>query len=425
MVVASRVLRADAALTPGGAIADAELEIDADGRVAYVGQRRRSVGAIETLDLSGHVLMPGLVNGHTHAGMTLMRGVSDDAGLMDWLAAVQDRERKFTRHDVERGVRLAMREMIAYGTVAFADMYYWDEGLIEVVREAGMRVFAAPASFAPETVGFPGVSTATGEEVTALTESLADRYADDPQVVIGYGPHAPYSSPPDFLRELGKRAAELGIPMHTHVAESVAEARDIRERFGSAPVEHLESLGLFNARVHAAHCVHLEPGDPELLARAGVSVSHNPVSNLKLGCGVAPLAELRDAGVMLSLGTDSVASNNSLDLFEEIKLAALLSRGARSDADGVSAAQVLDMATCGGARAIGFPESGALEVGHFADVIALDVTGENAAPHEFVKSPEALVSHLVYSASGRDVRHVFIGGRHVYAGGEHQTRSEW
>lgn len=414
------VLRADAMWTPGGPVADAELEFEGD-RIVYAGSRRTegpgsagtNTGTV-THDLAGHVLMPGLVNGHTHAGMTLMRGISDDDGFMTWLAAVQQREQGFTRDDIEQGLRLAMREMIATGTVAFADMYYWDEGLIEAVREAGMRVFASPATFAPETVGFPGVSPATGAEVTADTEQLAARYARDPQVLIGYGPHAPYTCPPEFLRDIGERAARLGIPIHTHIAESRAEIETLRERYGATPVEHLEALGLFGARVHAAHCVHLDPRDPEFLADAGASVSHNPVSNLKLGCGVAPLPELVAAGVPLALGTDSAASNNSLDLFEEIKLAALLHRGVREDAATVTAAQVLDIATRGGAAAIGFPESGALEAGRLADVIALDVTGPNAAPHDFARDPEALAWHLVFSASGTDVRHVFIGGRKVY-----------
>lgn len=187
------------------------------------------------------------------------------------------------------------------------------------------------------------------------------------------------------------------------------------ERYGATPGMHLDSVDFFDADVLAAHCVHLTPEEIELFARTGTAVSHNPVSNLKLGCGVAPLPELLAAGVRLTLGTDSVASNNSLDLFEEIKTGTIVHRGVRGDAAAVRAADVLDIATRRGADAIGFPETGALEVGRLADVIALDVTGAGATPHA------SLVSHLGFAARGTDVRHVFIGGRHVYANGHHIT----
>lgn len=413
------VIRADAMLTPAGPIPDAELAFDASGRIVYAGPERRG-GAI-THDLTGHVLMPGLANGHTHSAMALLRGVSDDEGLMPWLDAVQSMERRLTHEDVEIGLQLAMLEMIETGTVAFADMYHWDEQLVELVRAAGMRVYAALAAFTPEAVGYPEVSPWTGAEVVAQTEALAERYAGDPQVRIGYGPHAPYTCPPEFLRDIRERALRLGVPIHTHVSESASEVAQITERYGRRPAAHLAELGLFDADVLAAHCVHLTQEEIEMLARTGTAASHNPVSNLKIGVGIAPLPEMLEAGLRLSLGTDSVASNNTLDLFEEIKTGALLHRGAREDAAAVRAADVLDIATRRGAEAIGFPESGALEAGRLADVIALDVTGTSATPFDFAASPASLVSHLGFSATGADVRHVFIGGRHVYADGEHLT----
>ncbi|UOQ57740.1 amidohydrolase [Leucobacter allii] len=409
------VLRADAMLTPEGPVANAELAFDARGRISYAGKARPGVSASH--ELTGHVLMPGLVNGHTHSAMTLLRGVSDDEGFMPWLAAVQALEQHLGHEDVVAGLELALVEMIETGTTAFADMYHWDETLIERVRASGMRALVAPASFAPETVGFPGVSPWTGADATAETERLAERFRGDPQIRVAYGPHAPYTCPPEFLRELAARAVERGIPIHTHVSESAAEVEQIRERYGATPGEHLDALGLFAAEVLAAHCVHLTPGEISLFARTGTAVSHNPVSNLKLGCGIAPLPEWQRAGLRVSLGTDSVASNNSLDLFEEIKTATILHRGARQDAAIVRAADVLDIATRGGAAAIGFAETGALEVGRLADVIALDVTGSAATPFD----PAALVSHLGFAARGADVRHVFIGGRHVYADGAHLT----
>ncbi len=414
------VLRADAMLTPAGAVAPAELAFDASGRITYAGSPRPDAelpADAAVHELGGHVLMPGLVNGHTHSAMTLLRGVSDDEGFMPWLAAVQGLEQHLTPADVATGLELALVEMIETGTTAFADMYHWEAGLIELVRGAGMRALIAPASFAPDTVGFPGVSPANGAAVTALTEELAGRYAEDPQIRIAYGPHAPYTCPPEFLSELAERAVERGIPIHTHVSESAAEVAQIQERYGATPAEHLDRVGLFRAEVLAAHCVHLTPGEIELFARTGAAISHNPVSNLKLGNGIAPLPEWQEAGIRLTLGTDSVASNNTLDLFEEIKTATILHRGARLDAAIVRASDVLDIATRRGAEAIGFPETGALEPGRFADVIALDVTGSSATPF----TPAALVSHLGFAATGADVRHVFIGGRHVYADGAHRT----
>ncbi len=421
------ILRADAMLTPGGAVVDAELAFDGDGRITYAGRARN--GVAPTHDLAGHVLMPGLVNGHTHSAMTLLRGVSDDEGFMPWLAAVQALEQHLTHEDVAVGLQLAMVEMIETGTTSFADMYHWDEELIELVRAAGMRVNAALASFAPEAVGFPGVSPWNGADATAQTEALAERFAADPQIRISYGPHAPYTCPPEFLRDIAARAKERGIPIHTHVSESAAEVAQIEERYGATPAEHLDSLGLFEAEVLAAHCVHLTDGEIELLARTGTAVSHNPVSNLKLGNGIARLPEWQAAGLRVSLGTDSVASNNTLDLFEEIKTGTILHRGARQDAAVVRAADVLDIATRRGAEAVGFPEAGALEAGFLADVIALDITGSSATPFGLAADPAtdpdadsaALVSHLGFAATGADVRHVFIGGRHVYADGEHLT----
>lgn len=409
------VLRADSMLTPAGTVAPAELAFDESGRITYAGAPRPE--SVVTHDLAGHALMPGLTNGHTHSAMTLQRGVSDDESFMQWLATVQGIEQRLTHDDLVAGLELALLEMIETGTVAFADMYYWDEALIERVRSAGMRVFAALACSATDHVAYPTVSPMTGAEVLDEVERLAARYREDPLVRVGFGPHAPYTCTPEFLREVRSRALAGDIPIHTHVSESAAEVAQIREQYGKTPGEHLASLDFFDADVHAAHCVHLTAGEISTFAETGTSISHNPVSNLKLGNGIAPFPEMIGAGLELAIGTDSVASNNSLDLFEELKHATILHRGARQDAAAVLGPQVLDIATRGGAAAIGFPESGALAAGKFADVVALELRGTAATP----LAPESLVAHLVYGATGRDVRHVFIGGRHVYADGEHLT----
>lgn len=409
------VLRADAMITPAGTIAPAELAFDVTGRITYAGPPRSASEV--TLDLGGHALTPGLVNGHTHSAMTLQRGVSDDEGFMEWLETVQGIEQRLTHDDLVAGLELALLEMIETGTVAFADMYYWDEALIERVRSSGMRVFAALACNANDNVAYPTVSSMTGAEVLDEVERLAERYREDPLVRVGFGPHAPYTCTPEFLREVRERAIAGDIPIHTHISESAAEVEQIREQFGKTPGDHLASLDFFDADVHAAHCVHLTESEIATFAASGVSVSHNPVSNLKLGNGIAPFPEMIAAGVELAIGTDSVASNNSLDLFEELKHATILHRGARQDAAAVLGPQTLDIATRGGATAIGFPDSGALAVGRFADIVAVDLRGTAGTP----LPPESLVAHLVYGATGRDVRHVFIGGRHVYDDGRHRT----
>ncbi|MGO1537996.1 MAG: amidohydrolase [Leucobacter sp.] len=413
------VIRADAALLPDRLLSDPELEFDSDGRISYIGEQRST--STVTHNLSGHILMPGLSNGHTHSAMSLLRGASDDDGLMPWLEHVQSMEQLMTHADVAVGLQLAMLEMIETGTVAFADMYYWDAALLELVKSAGMRVFASPAAVSPEVAAFPGVSAATGDEMCDLTESLAAEYAGDPQIRIAFGPHAPYTCPTDFLRDIVARSKRSGIPINTHIAESAAEVATIAERYGASPVTYLESLGLFDVDVLGAHCVHMSTDEVAMFARTGTAVSHNPVSNLKLGTGVAPLPDMLDSGVRLALGTDSVASNNTLDLFEEIKVATILQRGTREAATAMRASDVVDIATTRGADAIGFPESGAIEVGRMADVIALSTGSTSSATFDPRESRAALVSHLGFTATGADVRHVFIGGRHVYRDGKHLT----
>lgn len=409
----SEILRADAILAADGELIDAECEIDDQGRIAYLGPARAQSQV--TIDLTGHALMPGLVNGHAHSAMTLLRGICDDAGLSTWLPKVQQAEQQFTRDDIEVGLELAMLEMIATGTTTFADMYYWDLGLLERVRSAGMRVLAGPAVFTRDVVGFPNATTRTGAQVLDDTEALAATFADDPHISLAFSPHSPYTSPAELLTEISCRARHANIPILTHVSETHDEIARSVKLHGVTPGVFLDSLGFFEARVIAAHGVHLTPDEIELFASTGTAISHNPVSNLKLGCGIAPLPEMLAAGVPIALGTDSAASNNSLDMFEEIKLATLLHRGTHRDATAVTADQVLHIATDGGARALGFTETGSLKVGAMADIVAVDVSSWGAVPRV------SLASHLVFSSRGSDVRHVFIGGTHVYAEGQHLT----
>lgn len=411
------VLYADALVTPGNIIRNAELRFAA-GKITAVGVRG-SLGETPTgaqiHNLVGRVLMPGLTNGHTHSAMTMLRGVSDDHGFMPWLQEVQALEQHLTHAEVKAGLELAMLEMISSGTVAFADMYYWDEQLLATVERAGMRVAAAFASVAPQTIMFPGVTALTGEQELDVADELAAKYNSGGQILVNYGPHAPYSVPREFFESIIARAKRTGVPIHTHIAESPAETEQLLERTGMHPASYLESLGLFDTKVLAAHCVHLQTSEISSMAAKGVALSHNPVSNLKLGNGVANFPEWLDADAKVSLGTDSVASNNSLDLFEEMKLAAILHRGVRQNPTAVTAATVFEVATKRGAAAIGFADSGELAVGKNADIVALDVTGVNAIAHD------NLLSHIVFAASGRDVCEVWVGGRHLYHEGAFLT----
>lgn len=408
------VVRADAALTPEGILAPAEIAFTTN-KISYVGKPRPETTPHH--NLAGHALMPGLVNTHTHSGMAIMRGVCDDKGFLPWLHALQNLEQSLTEDELRAGVELALVEMIETGTVAFADMYHWTEELVETVRASGMRINAALACFAPDQIGFKTLSPWNGREVLRQTEKLYTRYETDEQVHISFGPHAPYTCPPEFLQLIAAKARRLGAMIHIHLSESRAEVNDIVKRYGSRPAEHLRQIGFFNARVHAAHCVQLSGQEIETLNKNGVSISHNPVSNMKLGNGIAPVWTMLDAGINVTLGTDSAASNNSLDLFEEIKLTPLLQRGSRSDAGALSATKTLELATSAGAKAIGFDRGGTLKPGALADLIAVDTRVSNATPF----TPTRLCSHLGFSAHGNDVRHVFIGGRHVYSEGKHLT----
>jgi 5-methylthioadenosine/S-adenosylhomocysteine deaminase len=399
-------------------LADGEIAFDrVSGAIGYVGASRGPLGAGD-LDARGHVVMPGLVNAHTHSGMTPLRGYSDDVDFPTWLGRVRTFEVEMTVDDIYWGLQLALAEMLRSGTTTFADMFLWDSRLLASVAAAGMRVLAAPATFGYDAVAYPGASPADGRAVVDRTERLAEEFAGDRQIRLAFGPHAPYTCSPELFRDVAARAARLGLPVQVHLSETAAELRESLARFGRTPVAHVASLGLFEVPVLVAHCNHPTDDDVELLARHRAAVAHNPVSNLKLGAGIAPIPRLRAADVRLALGTDSVASNNNLDLFEEIKLAALLQRGLHETPDIVLGADCVAMATNEGAEAVGFPEVGRLEVGCWADIVVLDASQPHATPLH------SAVSYLAFAARGGDVRHVFVGGRQVVADGALTTLDE-
>ncbi|HEY5881154.1 MAG TPA: amidohydrolase, partial [Nakamurella sp.] len=365
------------------------------------------------------LVMPGLVNAHTHAGMSLLRGHSDDEPLHRWLERIRAFEVRMTRDDVRAGLRLSMAEMIRSGTVAFADMYLWDAGLLADVRDAGLRVLAATAVFAYDAVGYPAATPETGAQVLDRTPALAAGFAGDELIQVMYGPHAHYTCGPDLMADVARRAEANELAVHIHLSESREEVASSRARHGCSPIELAARTGLFGGRLHIAHAVHPD-GDADVgrLAAPGVTVAHCPVSNLKLGAGIAPVPDYLAREVVTGLGTDSMASNNTADLFEEIKTAALVSRGVRHDPTAVLAAEVLRMATQGGAAAFGGRLSGRLAAGEPADLVLLDVTGPHATP---LPDP---VAHLVFAARGGDVTDVVVAGRRLLANGVLTTLDE-
>ena len=404
-----RIIGATVLATPGTILADAEIAVSpVTGLITYLGPRRGPAGPAD-IDASGRIAAPGLINGHTHAGISLLRGHSDDEPLQQWLTHIRAFEMRMNRDDIRAGLLLSMAEMIKSGTIGFVDMFHWDSGLLADVRAAGMRVQAAPAVFGYDAVGFPLASTLTGAQVLDDTPALAAEFAGDGLISVSYGPHAPYSCGPDLLADVAQRAAGHGLGVQIHLSETRIEVADSLAAHGRSPVALAASLGLLAGRTHVAHAVHPEAGDAALLAANTVTVSHNPISNLKLGAGIAPVPQYLDAGVALALGTDSMASNNSADLFEEIKLGALLQRGLHHDPALLSGIHTMTMATAGGARAMGNGLSGRLGVGEPADLILLDTAGLTATP-----LPDAL-AFLSYAARGSDVTDVFVAGRRLLA----------
>lgn len=360
--------------------------------------------AAETVNGEGLLFMPGLINTHGHAAMSLLRGLADDLKLQDWLENhMWPMEAKFTGDDVYWGTSLAAAEMILSGTTTFVDMYDHMDRVAEVVEQSGLR-----ANLTRGVIGLcpPDLQTAKLEEAVRFARDWHGKA--DGRIQVMMSPHAPYTCPPDYIERIVKAAHELGLPLHTHMSESAAEvAQNVRD-YGVRPVEHLDRLGFFSRPSFVAHAVHLTDEEIALLAERGVGVSHNPVSNLKLASGVARVPELLRAGVTVSLGTDSAASNNNLDLFEEIRLAALLHKGVSGDPTVVPASEALRMGTVYGAKTLGLEGvAGMLKPGFKADLIAIHIR----KPH-FVPATD-YVSHLVYSASGADVAHVWANGRQL------------
>jgi 5-methylthioadenosine/S-adenosylhomocysteine deaminase len=360
--------------------------------------------APRTIDASGCVVMPGLVNSHTHAAMTLFRGLADDLPLMEWLHQhIFPAEAMLTEEWVYWGTLLACAEMILSGTTTFCDMYLFEHKVAEAARTAGMRAVVGEVLY-----DFPSPHYGPIENGLRFTELLIEAHAGDPLVRIAVEPHALYTCSPDLLTRCNELALQHGVPLIVHLSENEPEVRQVLERHGVRPVEHLARLGILGPHLVADHCVALDERDMELLAVHGVHVVHNPESNMKLASGIAPIPRLLELGVNVALGTDGCASNNDLDLFAEMDTCAKLHKVATLDPTAVPARAVLRMATRNGALALGLGDrTGELAPGKLADVIVVDFDQPHLTP---LYRP---VSHLVYAARGADVRHSIIHGRLV------------
>jgi len=356
----------------------------------------------KTIDACGGIIMPGLVNAHTHAAMTCFRGLADDLPLMTWLNEyIFPAEAKLTSDAVYQGALLACAEMILSGTTTFCDMYLFEDSVARAAKEAGMRAVVGEVLY-----DFPSPNYGPMEEGLKYTEALIDRWRDDPLINIAVEPHSAYLCSPDLLKKVKAIADRNGVPVVIHLSESEKEVDQIREKYGKTPVEHLAEIGFLNPGVIAAHCVALSKNDIRLLREFGVKVAHNPESNMKLASGISPVPELLKHGITVGIGTDGCASNNNLDLLQEMDTAAKLHKVNRLDPTVMDAPTVVRMATIDGARVLGLQDLiGSLEPGKKADIIVIDTRQPHLTPMYDV------YSHLVYAVSGHDVVTSIVNGK--------------
>jgi 5-methylthioadenosine/S-adenosylhomocysteine deaminase len=371
--------------------------------------RERHPGCERTV-LAEHVLMPGLVNAHTHAAMSLLRGFADDLPLERWLhehvwpAEARHVDARFV-HD---GTMLAAAEMIRGGVTCFNDMYFFPAEAAAAASEAGMR-----ACVGLIVLDFPTVWARDAEEYIDKAVRVHDACRDEALVSTAFAPHAPYTVSDAPLERIAVLAEELDVPVHIHLHETRAEVERSVAELGVRPIVRLQRLGLLSPRLNAVHLTCLDDDDIRLLAEHGAHALHCPESNLKLASGLCPVQRLRTAGVNLAIGTDGAASNNDLDMIGEMRTAALLAKGVSGDAAALPAADALEAATLGGARALGLEhEFGSIEVGKSADLCALDLRAPDMQP---IYHP---LAQVVYSATRRHVSHVWVAGRALLAGGE-------
>jgi 5-methylthioadenosine/S-adenosylhomocysteine deaminase len=370
--------------------------------ICPIAEAGKQYEAKDIVQLDEHILIPGLINLHTHAAMSLMRGLADDLSLMPWLEQhIWPAEAKLVLPNfVHDGTLLACAEMLAGGITTFNDMYFYPEAAAAASIKAGMRanlglvVIEFPTNYANDAEGYIDKGTAA-----------KDQLRDEPLISFSFAPHAPYTVADATFSQINTLSAQLDIGIHTHLHETQAEIIQSEQTHGMRPLSRLANLGLLNSSLTLAHCVHLNQAEIKLLAEHGCSIAHCPSSNLKLASGIAPITEYAKHGINIGLGTDGAASNNRLDMFAEMRLAALLAKGQSGDATAISAHQALEMATINGAKALGMDDKiGSIEIGKLADLTAVKMS-------DIVMQPcFDPISHLVYVAGREHVSHTWVNG---------------
>lgn len=394
---------------------DGERRVIEDGALAVEGGRIIAIGksaditrdfrGVRLVEAQGRAVIPGLINGHTHVPMSLFRGLGDDLDLNDWLTKYifPAEAKNVTEEFVRAGTQLGLAEMIRGGTTTYCDMYYFEDAIADETARAGVR-----AVLGETVIDFPVADNKTWPDAMAYTERFVKKWRGHPLITAAIAPHAPYTVSEEHLKEVHAFSQRTGAPVVIHVSETRKEVADITAQKGAPPVEYLARLGFLDARVIAAHTVHINDKEIGLLKSAGVGSVHNPESNMKLASGVAPVPQMLKAGVALGLGTDGAASNNDLSMWEAMDLAAKLHKLYSNDPRVVTAEEAFALATIGGARALHLEkEIGSLEVGKRADLVIVDLDSLHQLPRYNI------YSHLVYATKAADVRTVVIEGRLV------------
>lgn len=405
------VLPCDATMS---VLRDAVVDLDTDGRIAHVGPAGEAPATDAPVTRVGGLLMPGLVNAHAHTPLAVLRGMGGELPLMRWLTEViWPAEGRLEGPDVRAGMLAGGLEMLRAGVTTSAEMYFWNDQVVDAVLELGSRVVLTPGIISAPGMDRFGTPEQMRDAITRWIDADGLRFGPGERVELGYGPHSAYTLTPELVATTAAAARERDALLHIHVAEAAGEDDAIRAEYGSVPAM-LETTGSLGGRVLAAHAVHLSDQDVEILARHDVAVAHCPGSNAKLAAGVARVADLLTAGLRIGLGTDSPASNDDLDLWEEQRLASLFARQRAGDATALTAPEVLGLATRDGAAALGRDDLGRLAPGAWGDVVHVAVDGlAFADPDDDV----ALLANLVWSAGARDVRDVWVAGEPVVADG--------
>lgn len=364
--------------------------------------------AMQMVDCQGKLLLPGLVNAHTHVPMTLLRGLADDLRLDVWLMGyMMPVERAFVSPEFVRlGTQVACLELIRTGVTCFADMYYFEETVAETTAEVGLRAVCSQT-----VMKYPAPDAAYYEESLALAREFIQRWKDHPLIVPSIAPHAPYTCTAEILRASTALALEFDVPLHIHLAETASEVEQSRQEHGMPVIPYVKKQNLFEAKVLAAHCVHIDEGEIFTLKHHHAGVSHNPSSNLKLASGFAPVSKMIEAGLNVGIGTDGPASNNDLDMFEEMRLAAFIAKSVTNDPTALPARTVLSMATRLGAQALHIGHlTGSIEKGKRADLILVDISSIHYLPR-FQRDPNSIYAQVVYAGKSIDVTDMMVEGK--------------